>query len=86
MINMSVLIYPLATEKAVGVIERLNTITYIVDHRAKVSEIREEFEDKFGVNVDSIRVANMPNNKKKAYIRLSKGSSAADVAMKLKLV
>ncbi len=83
---MSVLRYPIATEKAVGIIERLNTITYIVDHRSGSVEIKKEFEEKFGVKVDSVRVANMPNNKKKAYIRLSKGSSAADVAMKLKLV
>ena len=83
---MAVLKYPLATEKAVGVIEKLNTITFIVDFRASKEVIAKEFEQKFGVKVSSVRIANMPRNDKKAFIKLAKGSSAGEVAMKLKLV
>lgn len=78
--------YPLATEKSIGVIEKGNTITYMVDFRASKAEIKKEFESRFGVKVAAIRVANTARNEKKAYIKLAKGSNASEVAMKLKLV
>jgi large subunit ribosomal protein L23 len=83
---MSMLIYPLATEKAIGSVERDNTITYIVSQNATKPKIKEEFEKTFEVKVKEVRIANMPNNTKKAYIKLSKGFKATDVAVKLKLV
>jgi large subunit ribosomal protein L23 len=78
--------YPLATEKATGTINRTNTITYVVDSRASKGTIAKQFEERFGVKVDSIRIANMPNNTKKAFIKIAKGYNAGEVAMKLKLV
>jgi ribosomal protein L23 len=84
--NIVALKYPLATEKAVGVIEKKNTITYIVDFRASKTTIAKQFEERFGVKIESIRTANMPNNTKKAFIKISKEYNAGDVAMKLKLV
>ncbi|MEM0149739.1 MAG: 50S ribosomal protein L23 [Candidatus Micrarchaeaceae archaeon] len=83
---MAVLIYPLATEKAIGSIERSNTITYIVNQSATKTAIKNEFEKTFGVKVREVRTANMPSNTKKAYIKLSKEFKATDVAVKLKLV
>lgn len=78
--------YPLATEKSIGIIEKGNTITYVVDFRATKAQIKAEFEKRFGVKVAAVRIATTPRNEKKAYIRLAKGSSAGDIAMKLKLV
>ncbi len=83
---MSILKYPLATEKSVGIVDRGNTITYIVDSRASKKEIKQEFEKMFGVKVRSINTINLPNNAKKALIKMAKGSNATDVALKLKLV
>ena len=83
---MTVLKYPLATEKSIGVIEKNNTITYIVDFRAPKAQIKKEFEDKFGVKVSSIRIATTPKNEKKAFIKIGAGSKASEIAMKLKLV
>lgn len=83
---MTVLKYPLATEKSVGFIDRSNVITYVVDYRATKPQITEEFEKLFGVKVEKIRTSNMPSNYKKAFIKLAKGYKASDVAMKLKLV
>jgi ribosomal protein L23 len=83
---MAVLRYPLATEKAVSFIDRHNLLTYIVDYRATKSEIRKEFESVFNVKVARIRTVNMPDNKKKAFIKLAKGFKATDVASRLKLV
>jgi large subunit ribosomal protein L23 len=86
MITMTVLKYPLATEKAISMIDRQNVITYIVDHRASKIEIKKEFESTFGVKVQNVRSVNMPVNTKKAYIKIAKGFKATDVAGKLKLV
>ena len=78
--------YPLSTEKSIGIIEKGNTITYMVDFRASKAQIKKEFEERFGVKIAAIRVANTPRNEKKAYIKLAKGSNASEIAMKLKLV
>lgn len=82
----SILRYPLATEKSVGIVDKGNTITYVVDPRASKKQIREEFERSFNVKVKSINTINMPKNAKKAFIKLAKGFNATDVALKLKLV
>lgn len=83
---MSILKYPMSTEKSVGIVDRGNTITYIVDSRASKSEIKKEFESSFNVKVRSINTINLPKNEKKAFIKLAKGYNATDVALKLKLV
>jgi ribosomal protein L23 len=83
---MGILRYPLATEKAVGMVDRGNTITYITDLRATKKQIKKEFEGTFNVKVERVNTVNMPQNLKKAFIKLSKGYKASDVAVKLKLV
>ncbi|MEM0159428.1 MAG: 50S ribosomal protein L23 [Candidatus Micrarchaeaceae archaeon] len=83
---MKLLLYPLATEKAINMIEKDNIITYIVDMRSKKSDIKEEFEKTFGVKVERVSTARMPQNKKKAYIKVAKKFKASDIALKLKLV
>ncbi|MCL4372137.1 50S ribosomal protein L23 [Candidatus Marsarchaeota archaeon] len=83
---MSNLKYPLATEKAVNMISKNNTLVYIVDSRSTKKEIKDEFERVFKVKVSSVHTVRMPYNDKKAFITLSKDSKASDIAMKLKLV
>jgi len=83
---MGVLKYPLSTEKSVGFVERGNLITYIVDLNATKEHVKKEFEEMFNVKVEKVRIANMPANTKKAYIKLAKGYRAGDIAVKLKLV
>jgi large subunit ribosomal protein L23 len=76
----------LATEKAVGMVDRANTIIYIADFRATKTEIKKEFESIFNVKVERVNTVNMPQNLKKAFIKLATGYKASDVAVKLKLV
>jgi len=83
---MTVLRYPLATEKAISQIDRNNLIVYIVDFRATKAQIKKEFESMFQVKVEKIRSVNLPSNAKKVYIKIAKGYKATDVAAKLKLV
>jgi len=83
---MNVLLYPIATEKAINMIERNNVITYIVDMRSKKEEVRKEFEDTFKVKVESVNISIELKNKKRAYIKIKKDFKASDIALKLKLV
>ncbi len=80
------LMYPVATEKAINMISKSNTITYIVDTRSKKSDIKKEFEDIFKVKIEKIGIMRSPQNYKKAFIKLDKAYKASDIALKLKLV
>lgn len=82
----TVLEYPIATEKALNLVEMQNTIVYVVNVAANKTEIRKEFEDTFKVKVKRVNTAIAPRNMKKAYIKLATGYSASDIAKKLKLV
>lgn len=86
MIIMTVLQYPIATEKALNMVETRNTIIYIVNLSADKKTITEEFEKTFNVKVDYVNTAISPENQKKAYIRLKPEYPASDIAKKLKLV
>jgi large subunit ribosomal protein L23 len=83
---MNALMYPIATEKAINMIERNNVITYMVDLRSNKAQIKKEFEDMFKVKVDRVNVEIEPRNRKRAYIKLSAQFKASDIALKLKLV
>lgn len=86
MIIMTVLQYPIATEKALNLVEMRNTIVYVVDHTANKTTIKKEFEDTFKVKVDKVNTTIEPYNEKRAYIRLKSGFLASDIAKRLKLV
>lgn len=83
---MSVLLYPVSTEKALNMIDRNNTILYVVDQRSTKGQVKKEFEQTFGVRVASINTSTTMKNTKKAYIRMKPEFKASDVARKLKLV
>jgi large subunit ribosomal protein L23 len=83
---MNNLLYPIATEKAINMIERNNVITYIVDTRSSKAEIKKEFEDVFKVKVAAVNTEIEPKNRKRAFIKLSAQFKASDIALKLKLV
>jgi large subunit ribosomal protein L23 len=84
--SMNSLVYPLSTEKALNMIDKNNTISYIVDFRSSKPEIKKEFEDTFAVKVASINTETTMKNTKRAYIKLKPEFKASDVARKLKLV
>ncbi len=83
---MTSLSYPLSTEKALNMIDKNNTISYVVDFRSNKAEIKKEFEETFGVKVQSINTEITMKNLKRAYIKLKPDFKASEVARKLKLV
>ena len=80
------ILYPVTNEKAVGLIELQNTLTFIVENKATKPQIKKDIETLFAVKVDSVNTLISPTGKKRAYVRLAKGFKADDVAAKLKIV
>jgi len=71
-----------ATEKVVRMIEAENLVAFETDKSSTKTEIAREVEKLFKVKVKSVRTF-IRNNKKFAYVRLTKDYVAADVAAKL---
>ncbi|HDQ59636.1 MAG TPA: 50S ribosomal protein L23 [Candidatus Woesearchaeota archaeon] len=78
--------YPIATEKAVRLIESDNVITFVVGVKSSKQMIKSELEKKFKVKVDSIKTVMSMKGKKKAYIRLKPEFPAIDIATQLGLM
>ena len=76
---------PIATEKAVMMIERENVITFQTSKEKTKTEIKKEIEEMFNVKVASVKTQ-IRDNKKIAYIKLKKEFPAIDLATKLGLM
>jgi len=83
---MNLLKYPYLTEKSMTLVERANTITFIVDMTATKQKIRDEFEGVFEVKVAKVNVLVTPDGKKKAFVKLAPEFKAGDVVTKLGVV
>jgi large subunit ribosomal protein L23 len=82
---MSVILYPLTTEKAVAMIERENKIVFLVAKSATKAQIKREVEGTFEVRVAAVNTLITLDGKKKAFVKLAPGFSADDIAAKLKI-
>jgi len=78
-----VIVRPLQTEKAIRLIEQNNTLTFIVDRHANKKQIKEAVEKLFNVKVEKVNTLITSRGEKKAYVKLAKEYSAAEVAAKL---
>ncbi|VVC72145.1 50S ribosomal protein L23 [uncultured archaeon] len=80
-----VLLYPVTTEKAIGLIERENKVIFVVDSRSTRTSVKKEVEERFGVKVAKVNIMIALDGKKKAYVKLTKDFKADDVAARLKV-
>ncbi|OYT36355.1 50S ribosomal protein L23 [Candidatus Pacearchaeota archaeon ex4484_71] len=76
---------PLATEKAVMMIEKDNTLTFETSMNKTKKEIKDELTDLLKIKIDKIRTLNR-GNKKYVYVKLKGSTLAIDVATKLGLM
>lgn len=81
-----VLIHPIATEKAIALIEKENKMVFIVEKNSTKKEIADEVEKSYGVKVEKVNVLVTADGRKKAYVKLQKGFSADELAAKLKII
>ena len=82
---MKIILYPYVTEKTFDLIEKENKLVFIVDRNADKRKIKKAVEVLYSVKVEKVNVLNTVKGKK-AYVKLAKGYSAADLAAKLGLV
>ena len=80
------ILYPVTNEKAIGLIEFQNTLTFVVETKATKPQIKKDVEGLFEVKVASVNTLITPIGIKKAYVKLKEGFKADDVAAKLKIV
>jgi len=78
--------YPISSEKSIRLMESENKLMFVVDMRAKKTDIKKAVEDTFNVKVVQLNTFIGPDGKKKAYVKLSKETPVIDIATKLGLM
>ncbi len=78
--------FPLATEKAVRLMESENKLIFIVNQKSTKSDIKESIEKEFNVKVKKVNTLFNLKGEKKAYVSLSGDTPAIDVATQLGLM
>ncbi len=81
----SVIIQPVMSESSFEMLERENKLTFIVRRTANKHIIKWAVQNLYEVAVDKVNTLILPDGRKKAYVRLSPESNAADVATKLNI-
>jgi large subunit ribosomal protein L23 len=81
-----ILIRPVQSEKALSLIDKQNTLTFIVDINATKHDIKRAVEYLFNVKVERVRTLITPKGEKKAYVKLAPEYKASDIATKLGLM
>lgn len=78
--------YPLLTEKAVDLIDKENKIVFRVDKQATKEQIKKSVEELYDVKVVKVNTSLDMKGNKKAFVKLDKKNSAADLATKLNVL
>jgi large subunit ribosomal protein L23 len=81
-----ILIRPVQSERALSLIDKQNTLTFIVDINATKHDIKRAVEYLFNVKVERVRTLITPKGEKKAYVKLAPEYKASDIATKLGLM
>ncbi len=82
---MTVIKYPLSTEKSIRLMESDNKLVFVVDNKANKTEIKNAIETMFKAKVVAVNV-HITNGKKRAYVKFSKETPAIDIATNLGLM
>ncbi|MBS3068889.1 50S ribosomal protein L23 [Candidatus Micrarchaeota archaeon] len=80
------ILYPITTEKAVGMIELENKLIFVVEKSSTKKSIKDDVEKRFAVKVEKVTTHITPKGQKRAFVKLKKGFKADDLAAKLKIV
>ncbi|MDO8661452.1 MAG: 50S ribosomal protein L23 [Candidatus Woesearchaeota archaeon] len=78
-----ILKYPVATEKAIRMMESENKLIFIVHKKASKNQIKQSIQQLFKANVLTVNTTITPQGEKQAYIKLSKNTPAIDIATNL---
>lgn len=80
------LLYPLATEKSIKLMESENKLIFVVEKTSTKPEIKKAIEEEFDVKVTDVKTCMDTKGRKKAYVRFAMETPAIDIATKLGLM
>ncbi|MBU0472009.1 MAG: 50S ribosomal protein L23 [Nanoarchaeota archaeon] len=83
---MSIIKYPLSTEKSIRLMESENKLVFVVDRKSNKEDIKLEIEKQFKMKVKTVNTLITPEGKKKAYVKFADETPAIDLATKLGLM
>ena len=78
--------YPLATEKAVRIMEKENKLLFVVDLKSNKDIIKKAVEKSFDVKVVKVNTFVTNKGEKRAYVKLNKTTPAIDIMTRLGLM
>ncbi|OMJ71686.1 hypothetical protein SteCoe_17812 [Stentor coeruleus] len=84
--KFSTFLQPLATEKALKIIETFNTLVFLVDPKSNKKQIKEFAEKLYNIKVTKVNTLIRPDGKKKAFIKISPEYEGVDIANKIGII
>lgn len=84
--KFSTFLQPLATEKALKIIETYNTLVFLVDPHSNKKQIKEFAEKLYNIKVTKVNTLIRPDGKKKAFIKISPEYEGIDIANKIGII
>lgn len=78
--------HPLATEKAIRLMESENKLVFVVDKSATKKDVKKAIEDLFKAKVVSVNTLQCVTGEKRAYVKFAKENPAIDIATGLGLM
>ncbi len=78
--------FPLATEKAIRLMEAENKLLFVVDRHAKKSDIKKAAEELFKAKVVGVNTLVGMTGEKRAYVKFAPENPAIDIATTLGLM
>ncbi len=78
--------YPLSTEKSIRLMESENKLVFVVDKKAKKTDIKKAIEEVFNVKVVKVNTLVTMTGEKRAYIKFSDDTPAIDIATNMGLM
>lgn len=82
---LKIVVRPYMTEKTFDLLEKQNKLVFIIDDNANKSSVKQAVETLYKVKVESVNTVRTTIGKK-AYVRLTKESSASEIASRLGLM
>jgi len=77
---------PLATEKAIHLLEEQGWLIFVVERKARKPEIKKALEEMYDVKITKVNTLITNKGKKRAYVKLSDMDAAMDLATRLGLM
>lgn len=78
--------YPVATEKAIRMMEAENKLIFVVNKKASKQQIKRSIEELFKASVVSVNTFVTPQGEKRAAVKFAPTTPAIDIATNLGLM